>query len=138
VPQAFADLEEIVVANIQRVETDQLLIMELQKNYHYIGRRMQRLGTLPSNGRRAIKRKHEVVEDTPVAVAVPVEGGGGDGGGGGEEADADADADAAAQEYLRFLAPAGALEAVRIAPPPLEEEDLYAPHPNQPFCGVES
>ena len=83
-PQAFADLEEIVVANIQRVETDQLLIMELQKNYHYIGRRMQRLGTLPSNGRRAIKRKHEVVEDTPVAVAVPVEGGGGDGGGGGE------------------------------------------------------
>ena len=45
-PQAFVDLEEIVVANIQRVETDQLLIMELQKNYHYIGRRMQRLGTL--------------------------------------------------------------------------------------------
>ena len=33
---------------------------------------------------------------------------------------------------------AGALEAVRIAPSPLEEEDLYAPHPNQPFCGVES
>ena len=80
-PQAFADLEEIVVANIQRVETDQLLIMELQKNYHYIGRRMQRLGTLPNNGRRAIKRKHEEVEDTPVAVAVPVEGGSGDGGG---------------------------------------------------------